>query len=132
MAHIAYRSTIPAIFATGLINVLPASAGTALYDGSYSGPTTVTFAVSNEACGPGGDFSLAIKDGKIDVKWGDYPIKLEISEDGTFRGHVAVGKNGRRGLNIRGKIAGATLVANLRTQTAGEHLCSYHWSLAKQ
>jgi hypothetical protein len=127
----ALRFTMLGISITGALAAPLAFAATSSYDGLYSGTGKVTFG-SQPVCGSGGDLSVTVKDGNIDYKFGDFPLKSTISTDGNFRNTVRVGKQGRRTLRTKGTIANAMLEADLRTRDFTGHLCSYHWSLRKQ
>lgn len=125
------RFALLGISVIGALSAHLALAGDSTYDGLYSGKATVTTG-SQPVCGSAGDISLNVTDGKIDYKFGDFPLKSAVSPDGHFRNVVHVGKKGRRMLRTRGTIANNILEADLRSRDFTGDLCSYHWSLRKQ
>jgi hypothetical protein len=100
-------------------------------DGLYSGTGTVTSG-TQPVCGTGGPVSITVQDSKIDYKFGEFPIKLVVADDGHFRTVTHIGKKDRRTMRTRGTISDAVLEANLVSRDFTGHLCSYHWSLRKQ
>jgi hypothetical protein len=124
------RFTMIGICMIGLLGAPSAFASAGSHDGTYSGVGTVTFG-TQPVCGPGGDISITLKDALIDYKFGDFPLKFSVAEDGSLHYIVRAGKQARRTLRLTGKIADDRLEANLRTRDFTGHLCSYHWSLKK-
>jgi hypothetical protein len=124
------RFTMIGICMIGSLVAPSAFAGAGSNDGTYSGVGTVTFG-TQPVCGPGGDISITVNDNRIDYKFGDFPLKFSVAEDGSLHYIVRAGKQGRRTLRLTGKIADVRLEANLRTRDFTGHLCSYHWSLNK-
>jgi hypothetical protein len=124
------RFTIIGICMIGSLGAPSAFASAGSHDGTYSGVGTVTFG-TQPVCGSGGDISITVNDNLVDYKFGDFPLKFSVAEDGSLTDIVRVGKKGRRTLRLRGKIADVRLEANLRTRDFTGHLCSYHWSLKK-
>ena len=104
------------------------------YDGVYSGVSTVTFG-SAPLCGSDSNISFPITNGILDYKFGDYPLKFRVSEEGALTNAVSVGEYGRHTIQIDGKVSGEILETDnvVGSQWGGSqtHWCSYHWSLKK-
>ncbi len=126
-----FRFPVLGSFIIGVLSAHTALADANPYDGSYAGTATVTSG-SQPVCGSDGNVSLVVQDGKVDYKFGDFPLKSTVSADGHFRNIVHVGKKGRRALRTRGTITNGILEADLRSRDFTGDLCSYHWSLHKQ
>ena len=109
------------------------------FDGLYSGVSTVTFGAV-PLCGSDTHISLTIDNGMIDYKFGNYPLKFRLSEDGKLTYTVWIGEWGKHSVDIMGKVSGQILEAeNVVSSPWGSspwggpqtHWCSYHWSLKK-
>jgi hypothetical protein len=127
------RVFIAGSFVILLIANQPAQAESKLYDGLYSGPATVTYG-TQPVCGSGGEISITVAGARIDHKFGDFPLKLDISERGYFSGKVAIGaKHGAvRVMRTRGKIVNSLMTSNLSVSDLRGRTCAYQWSLHKQ
>jgi hypothetical protein len=77
--------------------------------------------------------SITVKDGEIQYLFNGFPLKLDVSQNGTFTGRVRKGNRGG-GLVMRakGQISNRALEANFIVNGVHGHVCSYHWSLKQQ
>jgi hypothetical protein len=102
------------------------------YDGSFSGPGTVTYGTA-PVCGSDAGVSVIVKDGEIQYAFGSFPLKMDIAQDGTFRGRAIKGaKHGAgQAMHVKGRISNSVLEADFVVNGAQGHVCSYHWSLRK-
>jgi hypothetical protein len=111
----------------GIAAVGPAaSAGS--FDGTYRGTETVTLTNNSSEC-------LAIKqdymavtvtDNKFVRRWGVATLPVEIGPDGTFSASIVMSNRPLRQLQIKGKIIGGNMEADI-----GTDLCAGHMSLKK-
>jgi hypothetical protein len=86
-------------------------------------------------CGSNADLLIPVKDGKVDYRLYDFPLKFNIADDGNFGATVLVGKLGRRSMGTEGKISDQLLEADVEVKSvsgAVSLLCTYHWSLKRQ
>ncbi len=101
------------------------------YDGAYSGVTTVTFGTV-PVCGSDKDTSITVKDAQIQYGFGAFPLKMDVAQNGTFKGRARKGnRGGGQTVHVTGHISDDVLKATLNVNGVHGRVCSYHWLLNK-
>jgi hypothetical protein len=131
IARFAYRSLMFGMCSIGAAVAHPAFAAGSQFDASYHGPQTVTFGAAPE-CGSDAEASITITDGELKYGFGAFPLRIQVAQDGNFRGRVRKGnKGGGQAMRIKGRVSESDLQADFIVNGVHGHVCSYHWSLRK-
>jgi hypothetical protein len=98
------------------------------FDGTYRGAETVTQTNNSSECLSikQDHMALTVTDNKFVRHWGVATLPVEIAPDGTFSSSVVVSNRPLRQAQIKGKITGGDLEADVGTE-----LCAGHMSLKK-
>ena len=112
--------------------VILALAGTALaagpFDGTYRGSQTVLLNNNYQGCSARTDIVLVIRNNHFTRQWAGNVIDVDVAGDGTINKTASyeAGRNRQATLTVTGKIAGASLEADI-----GSDRCRMHLSLRK-
>jgi hypothetical protein len=98
------------------------------FDGTYRGAQSVTLNNNSSDCVniKQDNIVLTVTDNKFVRHWGVATIPVEVAPDGTFSAGVVVSNRPLRQAQIKGKISGSNLEADI-----GTGLCAAHLSLKK-
>ena len=98
------------------------------FDGTYRGAESVTLNNNSSDCLTikQDHMVLTVTDNKFVRHWGVATLPVEIAPDGTFSSSVIVSNRPLRQAQIKGKITGGNLEADI-----GTDLCAGHMSLKK-
>jgi hypothetical protein len=109
----------------------PAFAAGDSFDGSYSGDATVTYGTA-PVCGTDAKVSVTVKDGEIEYKFGEFPLKMAVARNGAFSGRARKGnRGGGQAVHVKGQISNSGIEADFVVNGVHGHVCSYRWSLGK-
>ena len=114
----------------GVILALVGTAGAAgSFDGTYRGSVTVVLNNNYQGCSASPDSVLVIRNNHFTRQWaGQAVFDVDVAGDGTFNktASYTAGRNRQGTVTITGKIAGASLEADI-----GSDRCRLHMSLKK-
>jgi hypothetical protein len=98
------------------------------FDGTYRGSQRVTLNNNSSDCAniKQDNMVLTVTDNKFIRHWGVATLPVDVAPDGTFSSSVVVSNRPLRQAQIKGKIAGGDLEADI-----GTDLCAAHLSLKK-
>lgn len=98
------------------------------FDGTYRGTESVTLTNNSSDCLSikQDHMAVTVTDNKFVRHWGIATLPVEIAPDGTFSSSVVVSNRPLRQAQIKGKITGGNLEADV-----GTDLCAGHMSLKK-
>jgi hypothetical protein len=98
------------------------------FDGTYRGAQSVTLNNNSSDCAniKQDNMALTVTDNKFVRHWGVATLPVDVAPDGSFSSSVVVSNRPLRQAQIKGKIAGGNLEADI-----GTDLCAAHLSLKK-
>ncbi len=109
-----------------------AVAGTAIaggaFDGTYKGSQTVVRNNNYQLCTSRNDIVLIIQNNRFTRLWANTPVSVDVAGDGTFSNTASydMGRSRKATVTITGKIAAASLEADMASDR-----CALHLSLKK-
>ena len=101
------------------------------FDGTYRGSETMVRGNNSTFCTANNDMAIVVRNNHFTRRWGPggtANLSVDVAGDGTFNASTTydVGRHSMGTVTITGKIAGASLEADV-----GSARCAFHMSLKK-